>query len=144
MSKNFYAHHEFAKLSVQSNAKTVNNLLTSTTLGSSGSNSHFFLGSTTGRTISLPAAGSASGISYEFTVAATAASHLIAAPAASIVGSLSSDVTTAGAVQSTGAAKTSLQTTSGSAVGDNFRLTSNGTTWFLSGQTSAFNGVKFN
>lgn len=144
MSKSFYSHQEFSKLSVVSSAKPVSTLLTSATLGSN-SNSHFFIGATTGRTFTLPAAASAAGQSYEFTVTATAASHLIQAPSASIIGSLAADVTaTAGNIQSSGAAKTSLQTTAGSAVGDFFRLTSNGTNWFVRGQTAAFNGAKFN
>jgi hypothetical protein len=143
MSQSYYSHHEFASLSVASSAQSVLNVTTNTTLGSTDSGSLIFLGATSGTTLRLPAAGDASGLTFRISVAATAASHSIVAPAASLIGGLTSCVATTGVSLATGAAKTSLTTTAGSAIGDNFQLRSNGTSWFVSGNLASFSGALF-
>jgi hypothetical protein len=142
MSKAYYSHQEFSKLSVASSQQHVLNVTTNTTLGNTDSGSLIFLNSTTGTTLRLPAASAASGLTFKIAVAATAASHSIVAPAASLIGGLNALASTIGSI-ATGAAKTSLSTTAGSAVGDNFSLSSNGTSWFVSGAVAAAAGAVF-
>ena len=104
MSQSYYSHQEFSRLSVASNAQSVLNLKTSTSLGSSDSGSLLYLAGTTGTTLSLPAASAASGLTFRIAVAATAASHSIVAPSASILGTVTACTSTVGVTLATGAA----------------------------------------
>lgn len=143
MSKAFFSHHEFSQLKVASSSKPVSTQMASATLTSADSGSLLFFGSTTGTALTLPAASAAAGLSFEVAVAATAANHSLVAPAAELVGVLTSDAPTDGVSLATGAAKTSLTTGAGSALGDHFKVTSNGTNWFLSGSCATSDGATF-
>ncbi len=141
MSQSYRGQHAFASLTLASQKVQITSLATSTSLGNSQSGDLIVLTATSGTTLSLPSP--VSGLQYEFVVGATAASHSIVAPSASIVGNILPATATAGVTMFTGAAKTSIKTTSGSAVGDSVTLTSNGTSWFVKGSASTFNAFVY-
>ena len=140
MSKSYLTIHEFQTVSEDTNSVQVSSLGVSTTLGNSQSGDVLILSSTGGSSVMLPSP--SSGLSYKFIIGATG-EHTITAPSALIVGALNTAVFNTGANLSTGAAKTTIATTSGSTVGDCFNLTSDGASFFLGGTVSQYNGVKF-
>lgn len=98
------------------------------------------LNSTSGTTVTLPTVTSAEGFQLNIFIGATAASHVIAAPTASIIGMYS--VTGTGAnLQSLVSARTSMTVASAvSTVGDNFSIFSDGVRFYLSGMAATSTG----
>lgn len=132
--------HDFQALNLGQSLLQVTNASTSLTLTSKDSGDCITLSSTSGCAITLPTP--TSGLSFQFIVNNTGA-HSIVAPSACINGSICNSVFNTGANLATSTAKTTISTTTGSAVGDMFTLTGNGSKYFLRGNVSNFNAVKF-
>ncbi len=141
MSQSYRGQHAFASLTLASQKVQITSLTTSTSLGNSHSGDLIVFSSTSGTTLSLPSP--VSGLQYEFVVGATAASHSIVAPSASIVGNIMIAVgNTNGSSLHTSSA-TSITTTAGSAVGDSVKLKCDGTKWFVSGSVNLLNAFVY-
>ena len=141
MSHSYHSIHEFSSLKVANQKASVSSLSESATLGNAESGSSIVLNSTTGSTLTLPSA--ILGLNYNVIIAATADAHSINAGSALLLGNVSSATATDGVVMSTGAAKTTLSTTVGSAIGDSFKLISDGTNWYVSGSANTFDAAVF-
>jgi hypothetical protein len=142
MSKSFLVPQEFQSLAVAQSKLNISNAGTSITLGNAQSGDVILLNATGGSSVMLPAP--RLGLNYTFIVSATAAGHVVSAPTATIMGALSTadGRVTVGSLVS-GAAKTSILSTTGSVVGDQFSLVASDTQYFLRGVVSNFNGAKF-
>lgn len=142
MSQEFKVLRQIKQISVAQSFVGFNTVGSSVTLGSSQSGEFILLTATGGSAISLPAP--FLGLDYKFIVKATGA-NTITAPTASIIGSVVSAVSATSGISilTTGAAKTVLSTTAGSAIGDAFRLVADGTNYYVSGSVAAVNALKF-
>lgn len=142
MSQSFKTIHEFSAVSLGQTLSTVTNAGTTITLNPTQSGEIIVLNSTGGSTVTLSAP--QAGLSYKFIVGVTGG-HTITAPSASILGSVTSAITSTAATSllTTGAAKTVIATTAGSARGDTISLVSNGTAYYVSGAVANFNALVF-
>lgn len=140
MSHAYLSNHDFSSLRLGHQKVPVSILTASTSIGSL-SGSTILVASTTGLTLSLPSP--QQGLKYDIFISSTAASHSLVAPSASLVGSVLPATATAGVAMFSGAAKTSLTSSAGSAVGDNISVVSDGSKWFVKGSSSAFNAFVF-
>lgn len=141
MSQKLKNLQEFSSLTVSQTTLTINSAGNALTLSKAQSGEIITLNSTSGSAITLGAP--QSGISYTFLVNVTGG-HTITAPSASIYGSVVCAVDTVGSsMLTTGAAKTIISTTAGSAVGDQIQLLSDGTKYFVRGSVANFNAIKF-
>ena len=142
MSQSYKTIHEFASIATAQTLLSVNNAGSAITLDSTQSGEIIVLNSTSGSAVTLSAP--EVGLSYRFIVGATAG-HTITAPSATILGSVTSSVTSTAAtsILTTGAAKTVISTTAGSVTGDSILLVSNGGAYYVSGAVANFNALKF-
>lgn len=140
MSKSYLAIHDFQAINVSQSLTQVNNAGNSLSPKVSESGEVILLNSTSGSTVSLPAP--KLGLQFTFIVSNTGA-HVVSASTACINGAISNAVFNTGANLATGAAKTNILTTTGSAIGDTFKLISTDSKYYLSGNVSNFNAVKF-
>lgn len=142
MSQSFKTIHEFSAISLGQTLLNTVNAGTAITLTPTQSGEIIVLNSTVGSAVTLGAP--QAGLSYKFIVGVTGG-HTITAPSASILGSVTSAITSTAATSllTTGIAKTSIATTAGSARGDAITLVSNGGAYYVSGSVSAFNALVF-
>ena len=142
MSQSFKTIHEFSSISIGQSLLSVHNAGSTITLDATKSGEIIVLNATGGSAVTLSAP--EVGVSYRFIVGATGG-HTIAAPSASILGSVTSSVTATAAtsILTTGAAKTVISTTAGSVIGDSVLLVSNGGAYYVSGAVANFNALKF-
>jgi hypothetical protein len=142
MSKSFLVPREFKTITVSESTLNASNAGTGVTLGNSQSGEIVFLNATGGSVVRLPEP--RLGLNYTFIVSATAAGHIVTAPSATIMGALSTadGRVTVGSLVS-GAAKTSILSTAGSVIGDQFNLVASDSMYFLRGSVSNYNGLKF-
>jgi hypothetical protein len=141
MSQKLKSLQEFSTLTVSQTILTINPAGNALTLSKAQSGEIITLNSTSGSVITLGAP--QAGLSYTFLVNVTGG-HTITAPSASIYGSVTSTTDTSGnAMLTTGAAKSIISTTAGSAVGDQIQLLSDGTNYFVKGSVANFNALKF-
>jgi len=113
-----------------------------TTLTAAQSGGLIRVGGTGPYTVTLPAFASSAGLSYEIVVGSTIASGAITIAAGSAV--IQGVITCANATANTimnGTARSNIILGTTSVVGDNFRLTCDGTNWFLVGATQLNNSV---
>jgi hypothetical protein len=130
MAQSYKTIHAFKTVTIDSTTSQIHRFTASNTLNSSHSGDFIVLGSTTASTITLPAP--ETGYKFHIAIGATAG-HLISAPTACIIGGLASAITNTAGSLATGAAKTSVRFTTGSALGDSVQLIGDGTNYFLSG-----------
>lgn len=140
MSQRSKVVHDFKSINLGQLQLQVKNAGNALSLTPAESNDIISLNSTSGSAISLPTP--SAGLHYRFIVTNTGA-HTITAPTACINGALVNSVFNTGANLATGAAKTSIATTAGSVIGDNLSLIATNNKYFLSGNVSNFNAVKF-
>ena len=142
MSQSYKTIHEFSSIALGQTLLSVNNAGTAITLDATKSGEIIVLNATGGSAVTLSAP--EVGLSYRFIVGATGG-HTITAPSATILGSVTSAITATAAtsILTTGAAKTIIHTTAGSVIGDSISLVSNGGAYYVSGEVSTFNALKF-
>ncbi len=140
MSQRYRVIHDFQAVNLGQSQLQLNNAGSSLTLNPSHSGDIVLLNATSGSAISLPRP--SSGLVFKFVVSNTGA-HTISAPSACINGALGNAVFNTGANLATGAAKTSISTTAGSAIGDSLTLVGTSDKYFLSGNVANFNAVRF-
>jgi hypothetical protein len=140
MSKSYHSVHDFQSVNLSQSLSQINLADSSLTVGNNYSGDVILLNATGGSTVTLPAPNS--GLHFTFVVSNTGA-HSIVAPSACINGAVANAVFNTGASLATGAAKTSISTTAGSAIGDTIRLISTDSKYYLSGNVANFNAVKY-
>jgi hypothetical protein len=142
MSQSYKTIHEFSAIASGQTLTSINNAGTAITLTAAQSGEIIVLNSTSGSAVTLSAP--EPGLSYRFIVGVTGG-HTITAPSATILGSVTSAITSTAATSllTTGAAKTSIATTAGSVRGDTISLVSNGGAYYVSGAVSTFNALVF-
>lgn len=141
MAQAYKTIHEYQSLTVASTNLNVLPAGTNLILTSAQDGNVVLLNATAGSIVNLPSP--QSGALFTFLVSATGG-HVVAAPSASIYGSIMASNPTAGSsMLTTGPAKTTISTTTGSAVGDTFTLVSDGTNFYVKGSVANFNAAKF-
>lgn len=140
MSQRSKVIHDFRSVNLGQSQLQLTHAGSSITLTPAESGDLIALNATGGSVVSLPTP--LSGLMYRFVVTNTGA-HTLTAPSACINGAIVNAVFNTGANLATGAAKTSIATTAGSAIGDSLTLLGDGTRYFLSGTVTNFNAVKF-
>ena len=138
MSKSFNTIHEFSNITVKKTHLTVKQAGTTLALKTDDSGDIIMLNSTNGSIISLPSP--SSGINYKFIVSNTGA-HSITSTSSNIYGKLMAGAT--GGILSITSAKSVIYTTSGSMIGDDITLQSDGKNYYVSGSLSGYNGAIF-
>lgn len=138
MSKSFNTIHEFSNITVKQTHVTVQSAGTNLALRMGDSGGVIMLNSTSGSTITLPTA--SSGINYKFIVSNTGA-HSITSMSSNIYGKLMAGST--GGILSITSAKSVIRTTSGSMIGDDITLQSDGINYYVSGSLTGYNGAVF-
>lgn len=143
MSQSYKTIHEFGSINLDQIILNVNNAGTAITLDPTESGEIIVLNATGGSSVTLSAP--EVGLNYRFIVGVTGG-HTITAPSASILGSVTSSITSTAATSllTTGAAKTTISTTAGSVRGDTFFLVSNGGAYYISGAVANPNALIFN
>lgn len=139
MSKRYLTVQEFGNITVAQSTLDVNLAGTSLTLGNSHSGDLIVLNATSGSVLALPSP--VAGLNYHLVVRNTGP-HTITAQSACIIGSVATALGSVGSL-ATGSAKTTISTTAGSAVGDSLSLTCDGTYYYLKGNVSNNNALKF-
>ena len=141
MAQSYKTIHDFQFLNLSQSSLNVIPAGTNLILDNKQGGDVVVLNATAGSVVNLPSP--APGLSYAFIVKATGG-HTVAAPSASIYGSIGcSNTNTASSILTTGSAKTVISTTSGSSVGDSFTLTSDGTNYYVKGAVANYNALKF-
>jgi len=140
MSQSSKTIHRFRAIRLTRSKTEINTAGSTITLGPEHSGEIIALTATGGSAVTLPAP--LPGLSYHFVVQNTGA-HTLTAPSACINGAVANGVYHTSANLATGAAKTSISTTAGSAIGDTIYLNAVGTKYFLSGSVTNFNAIKF-
>lgn len=140
MSQRSKTIHDFQALNLGQTTLDVTNVSGALSLTTSHSGDLISLNSTSGCAITLPAP--TAGLTFNFVVNNTGA-HALTAPSACINGAVVNAVFNTGANLATGTAKTIVATTAGSAVGDSFTLSANGSAYFLNGCVANHNALKF-
>lgn len=133
--------HDFQALNLGQSNFNVTDVSSALTLTAQHSGDIISLNATGGCAVTLPFP--TAGLLYQFVVNNTGA-HALTAPSACINGGVCNAVSnTGGSSLATITAKTVVSTTSGSAVGDSFTLTANGSKYFLKGNVAQYNAIKF-
>lgn len=140
MSQRSKVIHDFQALNLGQLTSQVTQAGTNITLTSSESGDIIELNSTNGSVVTLPSP--LAGLIYRFIISNTGA-HVLTAPSACINGAVANAIFNTGANLATGAAKTSISTTTGSVIGDTITLIGNGNKYFLTGTVTNYNAVKF-
>lgn len=140
MSQRSKTIHDFKAINLSQSTLDVTNVNGSLVLDNSHSGDFISLNSTSGCTITVPPP--SAGLQFNFVVNNTGA-HTLTTSSAIINGSIINAVFNTGANLATGTAKSVIATTTGSAVGDTFSLTANGSKYFLKGVVSNYNAVSF-
>lgn len=140
MSQRYKNIHDFRSINLSSSKVQVTDADSTITLSSEHSGDIILLNATGGSAVTLPAP--SSGLIYQFVIANTGG-HVLTAPSACINGAVGHAVFNTGANLATGAAKTSISTTSGSVIGDRINLVGSGSKYFLSGSVTNYNAIKF-
>lgn len=96
------------------------------------------LNATSGSVVTLPVP--SAGLLYRFIVTNTGA-HVLTAPSACINGAIAISQYSTSANLATGASKTVIKTTAGSAIGDQITLVGTDSKYFLGGVVGVFNAV---
>ena len=127
---------------VETSAEKIVPITTTTyTVGNSQAGTTFILSHTSGNSVALPAP--SIGFNAKFIVGVTSPAHVLTAPSANIWGSVcQSIVDTRGNLGITNA-QTSVLTTVGSVIGDQFVFVSDSSKLYLSGSVVNYNGIKF-
>ena len=140
MPQGYNVVRDFKQLHISQSTLQLNAAGSAITMGTSHSGDIVTLNATAGSAVTLPVP--KSGLFYQFIVTNTGP-HTLTAPSACINGALGFAVSSSTASLATGAAKTSISTTAGSVVGDSFNLVSDGSKYYLRGNVTNFNAVKF-
>ena len=138
MSLRYKLTQRFQSPLIDSSVLQVVNADSAITLSSEHSGDIILLNATGGSAVTLPVP--SDGLLYQFIVTNTGG-HVITAPSACINGSVAISQFSTSANLATGAAKTSIRTTSGSLIGDRFNLVGSGSKYFLTGNVSLFNAL---
>ena len=140
MSKSYQAVHDFQSVNLTQSLTQINLAGSSLSVKNSHSGDVILLNATGGSAVSLPTPNG--GLNFTFVVSNTGA-HTIVAPSACINGAVANAVFNTGASLATGAAKTTISPTAGSAIGDTIRLVATDSKYYLSGNVANFNAVKY-
>jgi hypothetical protein len=138
MSQKYKVIQEFSSIKVDSSTLQVVEAGSAITLTPSNSGDIVLLNATGGSSVTLPVP--SSGLIYQFIVTNTGG-HVITAPSACINGAVAISQYSTSANLATGAAKTTIRTTSGSLIGDRINLVGTDSKYFLSGTVSVFNAL---
>ena len=131
---------DFTAINIEQSQLQITPAGASISLGLPQSGDLITLNATGGSAVSLPTP--LPGLIYQFVVSNTGA-HTVTALTACINGAVGFAVSSSIANLATGAAKTEIATTAGSVIGDSFTLVSDGTKYFLRGNVTNFNAIKF-
>jgi hypothetical protein len=140
MSQRSKVIHDFKSVNLSQSQLQFTDAGSSITLGAAESGDIVTLNATSGSAVTLPSP--STGLLYRFIITNTGP-HTLTAPTACINGAVVNAVFNTGSNLATGAAKTSIAATAGSVIGDSLTLMGTGTNYFLSGNVSNFNAVKF-
>ena len=139
MSKSYLVPHDFESVNLAYVNTTFNAAGSSFTAGNSQSGEFITLNATGGSAVNVPSI--FSGLDLNFVVSNTGA-HTITLPAGSLYGPvLFPYAGTTGSLVAN--ANGVIATTTGSTVGDRFRLTSDGSKCYISGSVARFNAFKY-
>jgi hypothetical protein len=138
MSQRSKVIHDFQSVNLSQSQVQFTDAGSSITLGAAQSGDIVTLSATAGSVVTLPSP--SVGLLYRFVVTNTGA-HTLTAPSACINGAISISQFSTSANLATGASKTVIKTTAGSAIGDQFTLLGTDSKYFLSGTVGVFNAV---
>jgi hypothetical protein len=140
MSQRSRVIHDFQSINLGQTQSQLTDAGSAITITPQSSGDLILLSATGGSVITLPAP--IAGITYRFVVNNIGA-HTLTAPTACINGAVANAVFNTGSNLATGTAKRVVATTTGSAIGDTFTLMGTDSKYFLSGNVSNFNAIKF-
>lgn len=140
MSQRSKVIHDFQSLNLGQSRLQLSDAGTSITLGPAQSGDIVTLNATSGSIVSLPFP--SSGLVYKFIVTNTGA-HTLTAPSACINGAIANAISSTNGNLATGASKTAISTTAGSVIGDSFTLLGTGSKYFLSGNVTNFDAIRY-
>jgi hypothetical protein len=140
MSQRSKVIHDFRSINLGQSQAQLTDAGAAITITPAHSGDIILLSATSGSAVTLPFP--ITGVSYNFVVTNTGA-HTLTASTACINGAVANAVFNTGANLATGAAKSIVATTAGSAIGDTFKLVGASSKYFLSGNVSNFNAIKF-
>ena len=141
MAQSYKTIHDFQFLNVDESNVNIVRAGTNKILTNLENGDVIILNATAGSIVNLPVP--QAGSSFTFIVSANGA-HTVAAPTASIYGSIACSIAnTASNMLTTGPAKTVIATTAGSTIGDTFIVLSDGTNFYVRGSVANYNALKF-
>ena len=137
MSKSYLVPHDFSQITVSMSNDTINFSNSSFTAGSNVSGEYIMLNSTSGSSVVVPSLGV--GFDMTFIVSATSPNHSVTVPPNTLFGIISQGTSGNLAANSNHI----INSTTGSCVGDRFKLVCDGTNFYVEGNSAKFNGFTF-
>jgi hypothetical protein len=138
MSQRSKVIHDFQSVNLGQSQLQLTEAGSAITLSPTHSGDIITLNATSGSLVTLPVP--SAGLLYRFIVTNTGA-HVLTAPSACINGAIAISQYSTSANLATGAAKTVIKTTAGSAIGDQITLIGTDSKYFLGGVVGVFNAV---